>query len=284
MKLIRNATHLFLALTLACSMMAIGVAQQAVTSAELQRLTDNIAEISKELPTVRGRDAALAGQLQTQLNDASDDAAYMRVKLRRNEAVTRSEYLELLDRIDTIRARARGETRPPAPVTKRASDAPAGTEFDVKLRKGLSSSTAAVEDHFEATTLVDLMAGSRTIVPAGSIMRGTVTAVNKAGHVDRKASISIAFDRITIGSTSYVIDAKVTQAIEGEGYKGDAAKIGAGAGVGAVIGGILGGFKGAMAGILVGGGGVVAATEGKDVVLPAGSVLRVKLESGLDLK
>ena len=44
----------------------------------------------------------------------------------------------------------------------------------------------------------------------------------------------------------------VTQAIEGEGIKGETARIGTGAGVGAIIGGILGGFKGALAGILIG--------------------------------
>ena len=48
------------------------------------------------------------------------------------------------------------------------------------------------------------------------------------------------------------------------------AKIGAGAGVGAIIGGILGGAKGALLGVLIGGGGTIAATEGKDVKLPAG--------------
>ena len=71
------------------------------------------------------------------------------------------------------------------------------------------------------------------------------------------------------------------QALESEGYKGDIGKIGAGAGVGAVIGAILGGAKGALAGILVGGGGVIAATEGQDVTLPVGTVLRVKLDSDL---
>jgi len=54
-------------------------------------------------------------------------------------------------------------------------------------------------------------------------------------------------------------------------------------GVGAIIGGILGGFKGALAGILIGGGGTIAATEGKDVELPPGTVLRVRLDSPLIL-
>ena len=52
-------------------------------------------------------------------------------------------------------------------------------------------------------------------------------------------------------------------------------------GVGAILGGILGGFKGALAGILVGGGGTIAATEGKQVDLPQGTVLRVRFDSPL---
>jgi hypothetical protein len=63
----------------------------------------------------------------------------------------------------------------------------------------------------------------------------------------------------------------------------DTEKVVAGAGVGAIIGGILGGFKGAMAGILIGGGGTVAATEGKDVDLPPGTVLRVRIDSPIDV-
>ena len=39
-----------------------------------------------------------------------------------------------------------------------------------------------------------------------------------------------------------------------------------------------------MAGILIGGGGVVAATEGKEVELPAGTVLRVSLDSPPDIR
>jgi len=71
----------------------------------------------------------------------------------------------------------------------------------------------------------------------------------------------------------------VTQALESEGIKGEAAKIGAGAGIGAIIGGIIGGAKGALLGVLIGGGGTIAATEGKDVEVPAGTILRVRLDT-----
>ena len=70
----------------------------------------------------------------------------------------------------------------------------------------------------------------------------------------------------------------VTDTIEGEGVKGEVAKIGTTAGAGAIIGGILGGVKGAIAGILIGGGGIAAATPGKDVELAPGTILRVRLD------
>jgi hypothetical protein len=76
----------------------------------------------------------------------------------------------------------------------------------------------------------------------------------------------------------------LTQALESEGIMGEKEKIGIGAGAGAIIGAILGGAKGALAGILIGGGGTIAATEGKDVELPAGTVLRVRLDSALALQ
>ena len=162
-------------------------------------------------------------------------------------------------------------------------DVPVGTELDVRLTGTLSSGTAMVEDRFEATTMVDLQSGNRTIIPAGSVMRGVVSSVTKAGRIERKGSLTLAFDQVTVNGRAHPIRATVTQALESEGVKGEAGKIGAGAGVGAIIGGILGGFKGALAGILIGGGGTVAATDGKDVELPVGTVLRVRLDSGLNL-
>src|SRR5207302_11509045 len=109
------------------------------------------------------------------------------------------------------------------------------------------------------------------------------SSVNKAGRVERKGSLTVAFDRITVHSRAYPIRATVTQALESEGIKGEAEKIGIGAGAGAIIGAILGGAKGALAGILVGGGGTIAATEGKDVELPVGTVLRVRLDQPLTM-
>jgi hypothetical protein len=282
-------------------------AAQSVTSTDIQRLQDTIYDTSRDVSQLRGRDAQLASQLQGELDDLRDETVYLKVKLRKSEPVARTDYTDLRDRIDRVRARARGETvgaaadhpsQPAATVQEGSTrpqsdtrstrdataDVPVGTEFDVRLQHSLSSATAQVEDRFIATTMVDLRQGDRVIVPAGSEIRGIVSSVNKAGRIERKGSMTVAFDQITINGHAYPMRGTVTQAIESEGVKGEVGKIGAGAGVGAILGGILGGFKGAMAGILIGGGGTIAATEGKDVDLPAGTVLRVRLDSGLNLR
>jgi len=298
----RFAAAAALAVALLPALARPAAAQSTVTAADVQRLQDTIYDASRDIAPLRSRDTALASQLQADLDDARDEAIYLKVKLRRNEPIASSEYSDLRDRIENIRSRARGDssggyTPPPSDAdrdrsrssstgtrTANANEVPAGTEFDVRLQNSLSSDTAKVEDRFEATTMVDLMQGDRVLVPAGSVMRGVVSAVNKAGHIERKGSLHVVFDQVKIRGRSYPIRATVEQALESEGIKGEAGKIGAGAGVGAILGAILGGAKGALAGILVGGGGVIAATEGKDVELPAGTVLRVRLDTPLVLR
>jgi hypothetical protein len=166
----------------------------------------------------------------------------------------------------------------------RHNEVPAGTELDVRLERALNSGTIQVEDRFTATTMADLYQGSEVLVPAGSTLRGVVSSVTKASRTERKGAMTVAFDQISVNGRTYPIHGTVTQALESEGIRGEAGKIGAGAGVGAILGGILGGAKGALLGILIGGGGTIAATEGKDVDLPAGSILRVRMEQPLQIR
>jgi hypothetical protein len=122
------------------------------------------------------------------------------------------------------------------------------------------------------------------IIPAGSVMRGVVSSVDKATRTDRKGSMTVAFDQVTVRGRDYPLRGTVSQAIESEGIRGEVGKIGAGSAVGAVIGGIIGGVKGAVLGVLIGGGGTMVATEGKDVSLPPGTILRVRLDTPPDIR
>ena len=270
---------------------------QRVTTSDIERLQDSLSDASRDVSQARNRDASLGSELQADLDDLRDETTYLKVKLRKNESVSHNEYQDVRDRIADLRTRARGDSSRSSSSsrsrsedsrtarTTRPGEIPVDTELDVRLTKRLSSETAQVEDRVEATTVVDLRDGEtdRVLIPAGSTMRGTVDSVTKAGRVDRKGSITLTFDQVTVRGRSYPIRATVVDAIESGGIKEEIPKIGGAAGVGAVIGGILGGAKGALLGILIGGGGMVAATEGKDVDLPPGTTLRVRLDSGLNM-
>jgi len=274
-----------------------------VTQADIQKLQDSVYLAERDLAQLRTRDSARATQLQAELDDLGDEVVYLRVKLRKERTLAQSEYNDVQTRIEDVRTRARGDGRTaaaaPAPAPARApqpaattrpattarngGELPAGTELDVRLSNILNSGTAQVEDRFEGTTAADLIIDGRTLVPAGSVMRGVVTSVKPTTRLSRKGEMTLSFDQLTINGRSYPIRGLVTQAIEGEGIKADLPRAGVGAGVGAVIGGILGGFKGVMAGILIGGGGAIVATEGKEVELPQGTILRVRIESAVGL-
>ncbi len=273
-----------------------------LTAADVQRLQESVLDANTEIARLRSHDAERAKALQARLDDLSDEVIYLKVKLRK-EGASRSDYGALRDQIDDIRIEARSlvpvpdRAGVPAPArnepvekiarqgtTTRPNEIPAGTELDVRLEAPLSSETAALEDRFTATTIADLYNGESLLIPAGSSVRAIVTGVAKAGRVERTGKLTLSFDRVTVKGQAYPIHGTVTQALQSGGYRQDAGKIAAGAGVGAILGGILGGFKGAMAGVLIGGGGVIAATEGQDVNLAAGTVLRVRLDSPLTIK
>jgi hypothetical protein len=262
-------------------------AQAQLTAADIQRLQDAVYDAGSDVSRLRDRDPKLADSLQRELDELREEVIYLKVKLRKESSVPRSEYASVRDRIDRLRGDARGEparaaaSRPPAVETRSPTEVPVGTEFDVRLQSRLNSGTARVEDRFDATTIVPYERNGRVLVPAGSVMRGIVNSVTPASRgVNRKGELTLVFDRFSIEGRTHSIRATVMQALQAEA---DTGRVAAGAGVGAIIGGILGGVRGALAGILIGGGGTVAATEGNEVDLAPGTVLRVRLDAPLEL-
>jgi hypothetical protein len=304
-----------LAAVVSAALAAPAVAQQnsQVSQADIQRLQDSATQAASEVQQLRTRDAARASQLQTQLDEVRDEVTYLKVKLRKEGTLQRSEYAGVRDRLDDLRSQATNNAgsnaaastpttsassgnraaASPAPAagargaTQTAAggvEVPSGTEMDVRLTNNLNSGTAQVEDRFEGTTLVDLTINGRTVIPAGAVMRGVVTSVEPATRTNRTAKMAVSFDQVTVNGRAYPIRGTVTQAIQGEGIKGETGRIATGAGAGAILGGILGGVKGAVLGAVIGGGGITAATEGKEIDLQQGTVLRVRLDSPVTIQ
>lgn len=300
---LKGAATLAVALVLAVPV----VAQSPVGQSDIQRLQDEIFQASSDVSRMRGANQAQATTLQTELDDLRDEVVYLRVKHRKEGGVTRTEYADVRDRIQNLRSRARGDYDAPQQTAPRsqagtvyddrppversqgqtasgATVIPVGQKLDVRLQSVLDSDTAQPEDRFEATTVVDLYQGNDVLIPAGSVLRGVVSSANRATRTDRRGSLTVAFDQITVRGRNYPMRGTVVEAIQSDGIRGEAGRAGAGAGVGAVIGGILGGVRGALLGVLIGGGGTIAATEGTDVRLPAGTVLSVRLDTPPDIR
>ena len=95
-----------------------------MTQADIQRLQDNVYLADRDVSQARSRDAARATQLQTELDDLRDEVVYLKVKLRKERTLARSEYADVRDRIEDVRSRARGESREPSPRAASSSASP----------------------------------------------------------------------------------------------------------------------------------------------------------------
>jgi hypothetical protein len=182
-------------------------------------------------------------------------------------------------------------TNPPAPPARPAmARLGVGAKVDVAATDTISSRTAKVGDAFTARVVEDVKnATGQVVIPAGSVVHGSVTAVKPAPNPRTPGTLTLSVASITVRGTSYPIEATVDSletTHKGRGVtSGDAAKVGAGAVAGAVLGRVLGGNKkGTIIGGVVGGiagAGVASQTKDSDIVLPAGAHIIIRLTKEL---
>ena len=89
---------------------SVASAQQSVSTSDIQRLQDQVYQAGSDVTRLRSTDSTQASRLDTELDDLRDEVVYLKVKLRKDGTVSRSEYVDLRDRIQTLRSRARGES------------------------------------------------------------------------------------------------------------------------------------------------------------------------------
>ena len=157
MSLVRTSLVLLLALVLAP---AVSSAQTAVSSADITRLETTATEVERHIVNLKATDATLAVQLEKQLADLREEVTYLKVKFRREGSVTRDEYTNVRDRLDTLLIKARRDKVTAQPIVEgevtKIWKVGVGTALDVRLQTPLNSGTAKVEQRFEATTVLDL--------------------------------------------------------------------------------------------------------------------------------
>jgi hypothetical protein len=181
-------------------------------------------------------------------------------------------------------------TSSPAPTAARVREVtiPAGTLLRVRLDNGVGSDFSRVEDPVRASLVNPIVVGGRTVLPAGSLVTGSVTQARRSGKVKGRAQVAMRFHSITpagdderyrISTRSWSRTAPATKAK-------DAAKIGIPAAGGALVGGLVGGKKGALIGGAAGGGAgtaVVLSTRGEEVRVGRGAIVAVRLTAPLTI-
>lgn len=153
--------------------------------------------------------------------------------------------------------------------------------MSVRVLSTLASNSSKVEDTVRGSLSRPVVVDGATALPSGTQVTGSVTEANESGRVKGRASLAFRFDRLELNGESMRIQTGSIRREAAADRKGDLTKGGIGAGVGAIVGGVIGGGKGAAVGAAAGGSGAVLATKGKEVEIPSGTVVTVRLQEPL---
>ena len=173
----------------------------------------------------------------------------------------------------------------PAPVVAAGPKnytVPAGTSISVQMPAAVSTKTAKVGDRLSANLTNDLVVDGKTVAKAGALVQGSVTQVISGSNtIGGTPTLGITFDNLTFDGGDRPINARITKVSEKSDKAGDTAKIAGGAVVGGVIGHQINSKNGNVIGALIGAAAGTAAAKktGKEVVLPAGTVVGMTLEA-----
>jgi predicted small lipoprotein YifL len=172
----------------------------------------------------------------------------------------------------------------PAPVAAGPKDytVPAGTSLSVQLPAEISTKTARVGDRISANLTNDIVVNGKVVARAGSLVQGSVTQVISGSKtIGGKPTLGLSFDNLTFEGGDRPIDARITQVADKSDKAGDTAKIAGGALAGGVVGHQIDGKNGKIIGAIIGAAAGTAAAKktGKEVVLPAGTVVGLTLEA-----
>jgi len=160
-----------------------------------------------------------------------------------------------------------------------------GTRLRIRLNDSLSSHSNHAGDSFSATLAEPVIVDGETALASGTRVLGTVTQA-EVPKIGGRAKLSLRFDSVEAGGEPLPLDAVFAASGKSERMK-DAAIIGGGTIVGAVLGDEVehgeGGVLGAVAGGIAGALGAKK-TQGKPVVVPAGSELTLELRAPVTVR
>ena len=206
----------------------------------------------------------------------------------RNDTVAAAAPAAPVGTAGSASASAAAAPSTPAPDAREVT-IPSGTLLHVVLDTPVGSDTSRVEQRVAAHLARAIVVGGHAAVPSGSRIAGVVTDARRSGKVKGLAHVAVRFDSLspTGEDERYPMQTSAVGRTAAATKKKDALEIGAPAAGGALIGALVGGKKGALVGGAVGGGAgtaVVMSTRGKEVHIPKGTALTLKLTAPLTVR
>jgi len=161
---------------------------------------------------------------------------------------------------------------------------PAGTRMIAALDQTVSTKSSDVGQRIELTTVDPIQLKDGRVLPEGVTIRGEVTHSKDGGRIAGAPELTLRFTEMEVLGEDYPIRADPFRVVGKSDLGESAAEIGGGAVVGGIVGAITGHpVRGAAIGAVIG-TGVAVATDGDDIVLPAGQRLRLRLAEPVTVK
>jgi outer membrane lipoprotein SlyB len=167
---------------------------------------------------------------------------------------------------------------------------PSGSEIRVRTNETIDSNSARAGQTFSAQIESDVTnSEGAVLIPKGSPADLVIRDMSTSNSGNIK-DLVLDLQAVNVNGVRYRVSTQDIERSRREGLgknKRTATMTGGGAAVGAIIGAIAGGGKGAAIGAITGAGAGAAAqvlTRGKQVKVPAESVLTFKLDESLNLQ
>jgi len=165
-----------------------------------------------------------------------------------------------------------------------------GTELSVRTNEAIDSRTAAPGQTYSAVIVSDVRDASGTVsIPRGSDAELVIRSAS-GGNVANSSDLIIDVNSVTVAGTRYMVSTEDLEQRGGTGVGANrrtAVMVGGGAALGTLIGALAGGAKGAAIGAAAGAGAGLGAeilTKGKEVRVPAETVLNFRLDQDVRLR
>jgi hypothetical protein len=172
----------------------------------------------------------------------------------------------------------------------RFAELPQGTQISVRTDQAINSRNADPGQSYPASIALDVVgADGRVVIPRGSPATLVIRQVNEGGALTG-GNLLLDLDTVQVNGRQYRVASTDVKANNANGLganKRTGEMVGGGAALGTVLGAIAGGGKGAAIGAAAGavaGGGTEVLTKGREIRVPAESVLNFQLERSLELR